>query len=625
MRLKTKLLLSILSTIFVIVVLLSALFLGQLLNQRIAQAFASNNVIAHEILFDVRHSLETGIHEANFDPNDPVALRRVVADTLRKDPDLQSIINSVIRYSPTVYDIAVVDTANHGLIGTDPSIQDQFLAPRDNFETLVGASIAVQVRHVFGRPRVYDVAVPLERNGQPFAIVRVGIRTTFLKAEMVPALRNAALFSAVLIAISVFISALLSNAALYPISVISSRLDELSQAAQFDELPAPERRPDEVAIVSTKIERLGKRMRSVEEVFSALKENLDQVLGNLQDGLILFTRDGRAVLVSTAAARFLNRDRDRILGCPLHDVLDRNTILGRTILDAFGANMALLQEEVRTESGACIQVSLDFIHDDNAPGGGALGALLTLHDAETAQQLEDELELSRRLAAIGRLTSGVGHEVKNPINAIVVHLELLRNKMENPTPEAQRHLEIIRGEIQRLARVVQTLVDFSRPVELTMAPHDVRAILTSVLELESVDFSAHNVELELAITPEPLPVHVDADLLKQALLNLLQNAVQAMPRGGKLEVSCRREARLAVLTIQDHGTGISPAVLDKIFNLYFTTKPSGSGIGLAVTYRILQLHNGHIFVNSMENVGTTFTLQLPLLSAEQRPQTALPA
>ncbi len=625
MRLKTKLLLSILSTIFVIVVLLSALFLGQLLNQRIAQAFASNNVIAHEILFDVRHSLETGIREANFDPNDPVELRRVVADTLRKDPDLQSIINSVIRYSPTVYDIAVVDTSNHGLIGTDPSIQDQFLAPRDNFETLVSASIAAQVRHVFGRPRVYDVAVPLERNGQPFAVVRVGIRTTFLKAEMTPALRNAALFSAVLIAISVFISALLSNAALYPINVISARLDELSQVPQLDELPAPARRTDEVALVSTKIERLGQRMRSVEEVFSALKENLDQVLGNLQDGLILFTRDGRAVLVSTAAARFLNRDRDRILGSPLHDVLDRKTVLGRTILDAFGAHMALLQEEVLTESGTLIQVSLDFIHDDNSPGGGALGALLTLHDAETAQQLEDELELSRRLAAIGRLTSGVGHEVKNPINAIVVHLELLRNKLDTPTPEAQRHLDIIRGEIQRLARVVQTLVDFSRPVELAMAPHDLRAILTSVLELESVDFSAHNVDLSTAITAEALPVHVDADLLKQALLNLLQNAVQAMPRGGKLEVACRRESRLAVVTIRDHGTGISPAVLDKIFNLYFTTKPSGSGIGLAVTYRILQLHNGHIFVNSAENVGTTFTLQLPLLSAEQRPQTALPA
>jgi signal transduction histidine kinase len=625
MRLKTKLLLSILATIFVIVVLLSALFLGQLLNQRIAQAYASNNVIAHEILFDVRHSLETGIRDSNFDPNDPNQLRAVVAKTLRNDADLQSILNSVIRYSPAVYDIAVVDTNNNGLIGTDASIQDRYLAPRDRFDTLVNASIAVQVRHVFGRPRVYDVAVPLERNGQPFAVVRVGIRTTFLKAEMGPSLRNAAIFCAVLIALSVFISALLSNAALHPITVISARLDELSQVPQVEELAAPARRPDEVAMVSTKIERLGQRMRSVEEVFSALKENLDQVLGNLQDGLILFTRDGRAVLVSTAAARFLNRDRDKILGSDLRDVLDRETILGRTILDAFSAHIALLQEEVRTEAGTNIQVSLDFIHDDNSPGGGALGALLTLHDAETAQQLEDDLELSRRLAAIGRLTSGVGHEVKNPINAIVVHLELLKNKMENPTPEAQRHLDIIRGEIQRLARVVQTLVDFSRPVELAMATHDLRAVLGSVLELESVDFSSHNIELVATISNEPLPVHIDADLLKQALLNLLQNAVQAMPKGGKLEVACRRESRMAIVTIRDNGTGISPAVLDKIFNLYFTTKPLGSGIGLAVTYRILQLHNGHIFVNSVENTGTTFTLHLPLLSVEQRPMPALPA
>ncbi len=180
-------------------------------------------------------------------------------------------------------------------------------------------------------------------------------------------------------------------------------------------------------LVSSKIERIGQRMRNVEEVFSALKENLDQILGNLQDGILLFTGDGRAVLVSEAARRFLRMQGGSILGLHAREIFDRSTVLGRALRDAFDAGVNLIQEEVLTETGRRIQVSLDFIHDDKTRQG--LGALITLHDLESAEEIESELELSRRMAAIGRLTSGVGHEVKNPINAIVVHLELLKSKL----------------------------------------------------------------------------------------------------------------------------------------------------------------------------------------------------
>jgi len=620
MRLKTKLLLGILGTIFVVVVSLSVLYIGQLLRQRIRLSYANNNVIAHEILYNVRHTLETGLRDKQFNANDPAALREMVAETLRDDEDLQSILSSVIRYSPAVYDSTVVDTADRQLIGTDPTTQDQVMPRRPEFAQLADASLLQQVRAVFGRPQVFDVSVPLERNGKPLAIVRVGIRTTFLLAEMRPTLRNAIIFSIILAAVSVLLSALLSNLALRPLTVISTRLDQLSQfqlEAPADAHPAGP--SDEVAIVSTKIERLGQSMRNVQEVFSALKENLDQILGNLQDGLVLFTRDGRAVLVSVAAARFLGVDRDRILGSAIQDILDRSTVLGRAIRDAFEARISLLQEEVITEKKRRVQISLDFIHDDDA-SGNALGALLTLHDAESAEQLEDELEMSRRLAAIGRLTAGVGHEVKNPINAIVVHVELLRNKLTTAPPETQRHIEVIHGELQRLNRVVQNLVDFSRPVEPHLVDHDLRQITQAVLDLESVEFPPRAITLDCKMSEDPLSVHVDADMIKQALINVVQNAVQAMPGGGTLTVRVERSSRNAAVSIRDQGAGIAPDQLDKIFNLYFTTKPSGSGIGLAMTYRILQLHNGRIHVQSAEGVGTTFTLNIPLSAAEFRPR-----
>jgi signal transduction histidine kinase len=371
---------------------------------------------------------------------------------------------------------------------------------------------------------------------------------------------------------------------------------------------------DMAARVSSKIERIGQRMRSVEEVFSALKENLDQILGNLQDGILLFTGDGRAVLVSEAARRFLPVEGGSILGLQVREIFDRSTVLGRTLREAFDAGINLVQEEILTETGKRIQASLDFIHDDETHQG--LGALITLHDLESAEEIESELELSRRMAAIGRLTSGVGHEVKNPINAIVVHLELLKSKLGNSSAPAVRHLEVIDAEIHRLDRVVQMLVDFTRPVELQLREQDLRSVIDDVLALAAAELSTHNITLVSQMPANPLLANFDADLLKQAALNVIQNGAQSMPEGGTLEVILGEDRKFAVLRISDQGSGIADEIKGKIFDLYFTTKSGGSGIGLAMTYRILQLHHGSIEVQSKPGRGTEFLLRIPLAATE---------
>jgi signal transduction histidine kinase len=256
-----------------------------------------------------------------------------------------------------------------------------------------------------------------------------------------------------------------------------------------------------------------------------------------------------------------------------------------------------------------------------------MGTLVTLRDTESAMQLEQELEVTRRLGAIGRLTAGVGHEVKNPINAMVVHLELLRAKLTGPGAEAfggaQRHVDILAGEMQRLDRVVQTLADFSRPMELHLHECDMRKVVGSVIELTAAEMAENGVRVRLFAPRDPLMVRVDAELIRQALLNLLLNGMQAMPEGGELRISIRREQQFAVVEVADEGIGIPAELLPRIFELYFTTKPKGSGIGLAMTYRILQLHGGALEVLSNPDPasvdrGTVFTLRLPFVSGEVR-------
>jgi signal transduction histidine kinase len=210
----------------------------------------------------------------------------------------------------------------------------------------------------------------------------------------------------------------------------------------------------------------------------------------------------------------------------------------------------------------------------------------------------------------------VGHEVKNPINAIVVHLELLKTKLGDASAPAVRHLEVIDAEIHRLDRVVQTLVDFSRPVELQLREQDLRPVIADVLALAAEELSTHNVTLVSRLPSTPLVANVDADLLKQAVLNVIQNGAQAMQEGGTLEVVLEEDRKTGVLRVADEGPGIPEDIREKIFDLYFTTKSGGSGIGLAMTYRVLQLHHGSVEVQSRTGRGTEFLLRIPLAAGE---------
>ncbi len=614
MRLKTKLVLAISSLVLLISALLSLIYVTQLLDAAVDQTYATNKMVANQVRLALQNALETGLRDRKVDPNNPAELRTLEAQAIHDSAALQAVLDSVNRYSLTVYDVNIGDAQSRTLKSTNPDNEDKPLPVRSDYEKLKNADALQLFREVFGPPTVFDLVVPLERNGELFATVHVGARTTLLREAYSPWLREALTLTGFAVGTALIAALLLSNLALRPLEEISMQLDYWTPASESSEDSEETPKQDMPERVSTKIDQIGQRMRNVEEVFSALKENLDQMLTNLQDGILLFTGEGRAVLVSEAARRFLQVDRDHLLGLHAREIFDRSTVLARTLREAFDAGVTLVQEEVRTETGRRIQASLDFIFDDEKRQG--LGALVTLHDLESVEEIESELELSRRMAAIGRLTSGVGHEVKNPINAIVVHLELLKNKLGDGNAPAARHLEVIDVEIRRLDRVVQTLVDFSRPVDLQLHEQDLRQVVGDVLALATEELSTRNVTLESSLPSNPIVANVDADLLKQAVINVVQNGAQAMPDGGRLRVALEEEKKNAILRIADEGTGISEEIRDKIFDLYFTTKAEGSGIGLAMTYRILQLHHGSVEVQSNLGRGTEFVLRIPLAALD---------
>jgi signal transduction histidine kinase len=222
---------------------------------------------------------------------------------------------------------------------------------------------------------------------------------------------------------------------------------------------------------------------------------------------------------------------------------------------------------------------------------------------------------SQRLAALGRLTSGVAHEVKNPLNAMMIHLELLKERLDAPPPDVQQSLEVIGSEIRRLDRVVQGFLRFMRPHELVFKPIEVATLVQSAVVLVEAEWQSQGIRFSIEVSPGLPPVEGDEELLRQALLNLIQNACQAMPKAGVVTVGARAEGQTLLVEVADEGVGIAPEEVERIFTLYYTTKPEGTGIGLSLVYRIVQMHDGSIDVQSQIGRGTTMTVRLPFREA----------
>jgi len=605
LRRKTIIVLVITLMVATMVTAFSILYISQILRLRISNAKETATSLTRQLAYAAANAVPD-FSSTSIDTSNPSAVRRALADYVQTDVALNNLLQSDPGDWRFIYDVCIVDVNGKALLHTNASMVGKVIPPRADFQQVVNARFREQMRLVFSPAEVYDVTYPLELNGQPFGTIRIGVQTVFLKSEVQTRLMRSAYISVTLVFVSLFLAAGISNLALGPLKKISRNLDSVS-AGDAEALYGDESRRDEYGLVSLKIANLGRQIRDSREIFSALKDNVDQLMAKLQDGLMLFARDSRVVLVSAPVEGFLGRPRAELLGHTVHEIFDQESLLGAALLEAFERRRPLSQREFEAAGGKRVQVSLDFVQERTSQ----IGALLIMRDTESVRRIGDEIEMSRRLSASGRLTRGVAHEVKNPINAIVLHLQLLRNKLAQPEPDTRRHMDIIDTEIRRLDRVVQTLVDFTRPRDLHLEEVDLRRLMEDVAQLAAPDAEQHGVIIRRLMPEQRLPIKVDIDLMKQALLNVVINGVQAMPQGGLLAISARRENNTMVAEIRDEGRGIPQDMRDKIFELYFTTKKDGSGIGLAQTYQILQWHYGSVDFESAEGSGTVFHFHIP--------------
>jgi signal transduction histidine kinase len=625
LRLKTKITLITAFLVLAVVGVNSTLYVMNLSRQVIRQAEDRAQLVSRQVFFQAQSALadaaKTGEPPASDSPED---LRAYAQKTFGESEELTRSIDAQLDYSPLIYEITISDVQGTALVSSDKSLVGNSVPARDPIEQLVPTRVTNQLkvlyRLLYGPPRAYEVTYPFQLgppgHQTPFGAVRVAVQTGLLRATITPALRSAELLALASVGISVFLAAFVTNISLAPLKRIAAQLDRIAKG-EFDQKPLE--RTDEFGQVSTKISQIGMQLRGVREIFSNLRENIDQVLGGLDDGLLLFSVDGRAVMVSPAVERFLSAPSDQLLGRRAEDIFPPD----HPIREAVRLNKGELEpvdsaEVVLSDADGParrVGVSVEAIGE----GAARMGTLVKFKDLESRERIDTQLQVSERMANLGRITAGVAHEVKNPLNSMRIWLENLKASLPDVDGLPLQAVRVLDSEIDRLDSVVKRFLDFTHPPEMRQEETSLKRILEESVALERPQLDKGGIKLDLRLAADVPDVLVDKALLQQALLNLLVNAVEAMPEGGQLVVSLRRHGEMAEIEIRDTGRGIPVEHRQRIFQLFFTTRPGGSGIGLASTFRTVQLHNGSIEFESEVGRGTTFRISLPLAHQMESP------
>jgi signal transduction histidine kinase len=540
-----------------------------------------------------------------------------------RDPGLAADLLDLLTNGRAVLEIAVVDPKNkHEILAdSDPSLIGQTSGPFPDFRDLVQRHGFIEKAKLLlqDAQEVYQIEQGLGSGGETALLVRVIVAPALIRYGINPVLRTNAIIALFCVAGAVAITLLFSALAFRPLGRLRQQVDLIAKGEYEPEKTAGKQGTDELSVMASKVSMLGQRLRGAQYEVSDLRGNIDRLLGDLEDAVFIFSRDGRLVFASGAVEKFLGRERSDLAGQTINVIFPPTSTLGLLIAQALQTGRTIRNRRVPMISPgeaapgiAVVLLSVDML--ETLPGGVTTGSglLVRLRDPEAQRKIGRELQTADRLAAISRVSGGVAHEVKNPLNAILLHVEVAKAKLSRGDTDVQPQMDIISREILRLDRVVKTFLDFTKPVELNLDTVPLQDLLGEIVDLARPQAESAKIRIEVVQEVEGVSVRVDRDLLKQAMLNVVVNAIEAMPQGGQLRFEALTGEDSAEIRVSDTGTGIPPELREKIFRLYFTTRKEGSGIGLAMTFRIVQLHDGTIDFTSEPGKGTTFFIRLPI-------------
>jgi PAS domain S-box-containing protein len=370
-----------------------------------------------------------------------------------------------------------------------------------------------------------------------------------------------------------------------------------------------------------KLPRLNEdQMRSLLYALGEENGRMEVALDSMLDGIVVCDRAHLPIIYNKSAERMLRFSASDPAERPLWlSVSDED--LAEFFHDTLVAGETVLDREFGLEtkgSTRLIAVSVSTL----VSKGRIEGAIVHMEDITEKRHRDAQLRRAESLASLTTLAAGVAHEIKNPLGSISIHIQLIRKALQGkedvPVPFLERHLGVVDEEIERLNKIVVDFLFAVRPMDVQLRDGDPGELVSGIADFIRPEAEKAGVMVEVDVAPDLPRVALDERLMKQALLNLVKNALAAMPGGGTLHLIAEHVEDEVRLTVQDSGVGISEEALPKIFEPYFTTKENGTGLGLTITFKIVREHDGEITVSSRPEQGSSFTINLPVPQKERR-------
>lgn len=355
---------------------------------------------------------------------------------------------------------------------------------------------------------------------------------------------------------------------------------------------------------------LAQAYRTTKSSLTKIKAFSDNVVENMPIGLLAVDADGRIASFNQAAESVLQFSFGEIIGKMANEVLPKQLI---TLTDELEKQKGIIEREIdyprKDGKRIPLDVSISLLEGDD---GAFLGYIILFRDLTEVQNLKREVERSQRLASLGRLAAGIAHEIRNPLSSIKGFATYFRERYKE-VPEDQKTAEIMVQEVDRLNRVIGQLLELARPMTIQKRSTSIENVIQHSLKMIEGQAREKGITITTDISPEINEISIDPDSIKQVLLNLYLNAIEAMEKGGILSIELSRDevSQRTKIAVSDTGIGINKADLVHIFDPYFTTKQSGTGLGLAIVHKIIESHDGEVRVESELGKGTMVKILLP--------------
>ena len=485
---------------------------------------------------------------------------------------------------------------------------------------------------------LYDFAVPIIVQERKWGTVRVGLSKQRMEALIRRTRWELGGLTLATLIVGGLAAAVVARRVSRPVQRVAEGADAISRgeldlridpvtddevgrlAAAFNHMAA-QLRHQRSALESTNAE-----LRQRLEELADLKSYTDNILASLTTGIVTVDLDGRVVTLNPAAEMMTGFFAGEVAGRYCTEVFAQTPELGEILMEAIGSRLASpgVAATLRRRNGRTLPIEISTVPLKGGDGKD-LGVIAAMRDITVVRELEQRLRRSDRLAALGSLAAGLAHEIKNPLTALLTFSRHLTRRFDDEQFRA-KFQSVVPRELERINGIVERLLELSRPARLTFSPVRLPALLDRAVELYAQEMETAGVRVVREYARDLPTVWADSNALYQALVNLLRNALDAMPTGGRLTLRAgwtdagvvlprhhgAGASRRVRLEIADSGVGIAPGDADRVFNPFFSTKDGGTGLGLALTHKIVEDHGGSIDFRSVPGAGTTFRLDIPL-------------